>query len=100
MPTTSVLQAQAISFIARAMVAKGYWQYQPDNPALYPNVPATSGHRVDLATYVAHAGALPGTDATAPWGGGTGWDQPATRGWFAAVLWQALDSHWGVDRVE
>ena len=30
----------------------------------------------------------------------TGWDQPATRGWFAQVLWQALDSHWGVDRVE
>jgi len=30
----------------------------------------------------------------------TGWDQPATRGWFAAVLWRALDSHWGVDRVE
>ncbi len=28
------------------------------------------------------------------------WDRPATRGWFSAALWQALDSYWGVDRME
>ena len=70
---------------------------QPDNPALYPNVPATSGHRTDLATYQANAGAVPGTDPFAAWGG---WAQPSTRGWFALAEWQALDSYWGVDRVE
>ena len=98
-PTGQVLHAQVASFIARAMVAKGFWQPQPDDPALYPAVPADSGHREDLATYAAHAGALPGTVATEAWGGGTGWDQPATRGWFAQALWQALDSQWDVDRV-
>jgi hypothetical protein len=29
----------------------------------------------------------------------TGWDRAATRGWFAAALWQALDRYWSVDRV-
>jgi hypothetical protein len=85
-----------ISFITRAMVAKGYWQAQPDDPALYPDVPAASGHRADLATYTFYAGAAPGTEPAAGWGG---WAQPATRGWFALAQWQALDSHFGVDRV-
>ncbi len=49
-PTNKVLNAQVISFITRAMVTKGYWQAQPDDPALYPDVPAASGHRADLAT--------------------------------------------------
>src|SRR3712207_7096579 len=48
---SQVLNAQVISFITRAMVTKGYWQAQPDNPTLYPDVPAASGHRTDLATY-------------------------------------------------
>ncbi len=95
-PTNRVLQAQVISFIARAMVAKGYWTMQPDNPALYPNVPAASGHRQDLATFVHYAGALPGTAASGAW---VGWDRAATRGWFAQVLWQALNSHFAVDNV-
>ena len=32
----------------------------------------------------------------ADWGA---WGAPSTRGWHAQVLWQALDSYWGVDRV-
>ena len=70
---------------------------QPDDPALCPNVPAGSGHRGDVLTYYRNAGAIPGTDPTASW---QGWATPATRGWFALAEWRALDSYWGVDRVE
>ncbi|MDP9372054.1 MAG: S-layer homology domain-containing protein [Chloroflexota bacterium] len=93
-PTSEVLQSQVISFITRAMIAKGYWTAQPDDPALYPNVPAASGHRQDLATFVRYAGALPGTAANGAW---ADWDRAATRGWFARVLWQALNSHFTTD---
>ena len=87
-PTADVARAQTISFITRGMVARGYWTLQPDNPALYPNVPASSGHRRDLATWVHYAGPLPDRPAGAVW---ADWAAPATRGWFALVLWQALE---------
>lgn len=87
-PTGTVLYAQTISFISRAMVAKQLWTARGDNPALYPNVPVSSGHRADIATYVANAGRLPGTSSTTQqW---VVWDQPSTRGWFALALWQAI----------
>ena len=70
---------------------------RPDDPALYSNVPAASGHREDITAYYRHAGALPGTNPVAAW---PAWDQPSTRGWFAQALWQALDSHFSVDRVD
>jgi spore coat protein A len=96
-PTDPVLQAQTISFITRAMVAKGYWAQQADNPAYYPEVPSSSGHREDIATYVTYAGTIPGTAApTASW---PSWQQPATRSWFALSEWQALDAYFKVDRV-
>src|SRR5262249_38214743 len=60
-PTGDVLYAQVASIITRAMVTQGRWTFQPDDPALYPNVPADSGHRQDLTTYIHYAGALPGT---------------------------------------
>lgn len=91
-----VLNAQAISLVARAMVARGYWQEQPDDPALYPAVPATSGHRQDLATYVHYAGPVRGTTtATAAF---NEWDQPTSRAWFAYVLWRAIASDIGTDQ--
>jgi hypothetical protein len=91
--TGPVLNAQVISFITRAMVDKGYWAQQPDDPRIYPDVPSSSGHRQDLVTYAHYAGAIRGTgSATDPF---IGWDQPATRAWFAFALWQALDSHFG-----
>ncbi len=90
--TDTVLNVQVISFVTRAMVARGYWTQQADDPQLYPNVTDPT-HRRDLATYVHYAGVVRGTTAvTAPF---TGWDQPASRAWFAFVLWQALDSHFG-----
>jgi hypothetical protein len=91
-PTDNVLQAQTISFITRAMVTKGYWTQQLDDPRLYPNITADSGHRADISTFVHYAGALPGTTPNANW---AEWNQPATRAWFAEALWQALNSHFG-----
>ena len=88
-PTEPVLRAQVVSFITRAMVAKGYWAQQPDNRALYTDVPASSGHRGDLATYAHYVGGLPDVGAGASF---AGWDQSSTRGWFARVLWAALQT--------
>jgi len=95
-PAVPVASAQVVSLVTRAMVARGHWQPRPDDPALYPNVPAASGHRADLATFVGHAGPLPDAPTR---GSFAAWDRPATRGWAARALWQALDSHGRVDRV-
>jgi len=86
-PTGPVLQAQTISFITRAMVSKGRWQQQQDDPLLYQMVPASSGHRADITTYVAYAGPLPDR----PLGATFAWDQPSSRAWFARAFWQALN---------
>lgn len=85
-PFGPVIYAQMISFIARAMVAKGYWQQQPDDPALYPNVSPNSGHRADIATYAHYVGPVPDTDVQTQ--DFPNWDQPAPRGWCAQALWQ------------
>jgi hypothetical protein len=93
----AVLRVQVISFIARGMVAQGRWvEETEDDPTLYPNVPASTGQRLDLVTFYRNAGAIPGTVATEDW---PDWDAPSTRGWFAEALWRAIDSYFGVDRV-
>ena len=94
--TGPVLNAQVISFITRAMVNQGYWQTRPDDPLVYANVPASSGHRQDLVTYAYYAGSVRGTAGTAA--RFDGWDAPASRAWFAYTFWQALGSYFGVDR--
>lgn len=92
-PHDKVLQLQAISFITRAFVARGWWAAQTDDPELYPSVPASSGARGDLATFAFYTGALPGTTSTAAdW---PEWSTPATRAWFALALQQAVESYWG-----
>ncbi len=97
-PLDPVSHIQAISFVTRAMIADGHWQPQPDNGTRYPVVPAASGHRQDLATFMHYVGGIPGVAAAARWDGPEGWDQPATRAWFARALWAALDSAFGVER--
>jgi hypothetical protein len=93
-PTNTVLHAQVISFITRAMVAKGYWQQETvDDPGLYPNITFASGHRWDLLTYHKHAVLIPGASLAAAW---ANWDRPSTRAWFALAEWQALNSYFGV----
>jgi hypothetical protein len=87
-----VLQVQTIAFITRAMVSRGLWAWQPDDAALFPTIPASSGHRIDLSTYVHYVGPPPDSERTNAW---AGWENPATRGWFARALWQALDGTYG-----
>src|SRR5262249_37879956 len=89
----NVLSVQVVAFVSRAMVARGYWTTQADDSTLYPNVPSSSGHRQDLATYYHYAGLVQGTASAT--GSFAGYDQPATRAWFAFVLWQALTSYFG-----
>jgi hypothetical protein len=92
-PTDRVTQAQTISFITRAMVRKGFWTPATvDQPHLFPNVTFASGHRWDLLTFHAYVGAPPDTTPTANW---STWQSPATRGWFARTLQQAMDSVYG-----
>lgn len=96
-PTEKLLHIQAISVITRAMVARGYWRATvSDDGTIYPNVSAASGHRLDLLIFVQNAGAIPDrpTANRAVWGD---WNTPSSRGWFARVLWQALNAALGVD---
>ena len=88
-PLTPVLNVQDISFVTRAMVTKGFWEMELDSPAdQFPNVPAASGHRLDLATFVKNAGNVPGTTTDrANW---PAYDQNATRAFSAQVVYQAL----------
>jgi hypothetical protein len=86
-PTDPVTHAETITFITRAMVAKGYWTLQPATPQ--PGVPTVFA--AEFATYIHYTGGLPAAPAN--------WNGQASRGWFAMALWQALNSYWGVDRV-
>lgn len=83
-PLDSVTQGQAISLLTRAMVAKGYWTYQPDNPSLFPEVPADSGHRIDLATYYHYIPAL------TQYFQGANYAAPAQRRGVARVAWDIV----------
>ncbi len=92
-PTGALLQMQAVSVITRAMVAKGYWMpATADDGSVYRNIPASSPHRQDLLTFVSYAGAVPDRPTDQPWSDATSW---ASRGWFAQLLWQALNATFG-----
>ncbi len=89
-PRDEVAHVQVISFITRAMVAKGYWiQARADDPSIYPNIDAASGHRLDLVTFVGYAGTIPDRPATQDWADA---EAAASRSWFAGLLDQALRS--------
>ncbi len=66
-PLDDVRAGQVVLFIARAMVAKGYWQLQPDDPALFPELIGASDREIAdhraIVTYVRYAGAPPEVDA-------------------------------------
>ena len=90
-PTDPVLRIQIISLITRAMIEAGYWAAATaDDPALYPNIPASSVHRLDLVTFTRNAGPIPGRPQNQPW---DDWLDPAPRAWTARALWQALDAY-------
>ena len=89
-PRDEVAQVQVISFVTRAMVAKGYWiAATTDDASIYPNVSVDSGHRLDLVTFVRYAGAIPNRPVNQNW---ADWTNSAPRGWYAGVLDQALRS--------
>jgi hypothetical protein len=99
-PFDDVTYAQTISFITRAMIAKGYWVPQPDQDIPYTNVPAA--HIPDVKTFyhytrvLADFGGVP--DGPEPGLGGFGdWNGAANRGWFARALWAAVNSYFGQD---
>ena len=99
-PTGNVLHAQSVSFVTRAMIRKGYWEYQGDNAAYYPALPTASGHRQDAATFYHYAGNIPGTGApTDPWGGPDGYAGQSTRNYFVNVLWQAYSSYFSTNHI-
>jgi len=89
-PTGTVTHEQFALLVARGLVPRGTWTLQPDT-APYPNLPADTARARDdrraIATYVRYAGAFPERPLGQAW---ADWDQPATRGWAAQVLWQAL----------
>lgn len=87
-PTQRTMNIQIVSLITRAMVRRGIWQQQPDNRGIYPNVPASSGHRTDLVTFVAYAGPVVSTTSVNQ--DFTAWDRAGTRAGFASTLWSAL----------
>jgi hypothetical protein len=88
-PNDPVSYAQTISFITRAMIAKGYWTAQPGAAQPYAGVPAA--HLADVTTFHYYTGGIPAPPAD--------WNGEATRGWFARALWAALDDYWGTDNL-
>ena len=91
-PTAPVSYAETLTVVPRARVVKGYWQIQVGAPQPYAGVPAVFAQEVATFHHYTQArGGVPAPPAS--------WNAQATRGWFAMALWQALDSHWGIDRV-
>ncbi len=86
-PYDPVLYVQAVSFITRALVYRGVWQQQSDTGVVYPNIPASSGHRDDLTTHYHYTGAAPGTQPYDYW---AFWEDNATRGWVFQDQWMGV----------
>lgn len=88
-PLDPVLKAQAISFVTRAMVAQGYWTQQPTDPNLYGGALLGTGHEQDATTYWYYTEARGGVPDY-PKAGRFPVGEAAPRGWFARLLWTAL----------
>lgn len=89
-PNDPVSYVETVTFITRAMIAKGYWQSQPGAPQPYAGVPPVFA--ASVATFHFYTKGLGGIPAPPP-----NWNAQARRGWFARALWPALDSYWGTD---
>ncbi len=95
-PNDPITHTELTLVISRSMVFKGYWtRATQDDPAIYPNLDLGAQPRLDLVTFVQHAGNLPGFANNTP---RAAVDQPALRDWTAQALWLALNSHFGVDQ--
>ncbi|MGN6359174.1 MAG: hypothetical protein ACTHNK_02145, partial [Thermomicrobiales bacterium] len=80
-----------------ALVNAGYWQQQGGGASLFGGALAGTGNEDDVATYLHYAGSIPTPTARGVTLGNqrSGWVQPATRDWFSALLWTALDHQFG-----
>ncbi len=83
-PVSSITQAQIVSLMTRAMVAKGYWQYQNDDGS-FPNIPASSGHRQDVITFNKYT-----NGALSQFFIDTDYATPAERRFVARVVYEAV----------
>jgi len=83
-PTGALTRQQALSFISRAMVARGTWVAQSTGASTYPDV--ASVHNADVTTYQHYVGGVPQATPGKSMGAAT----VASRGWYAETLWNAL----------
>ncbi len=102
LPRDVVQRVQVVSIVARAFTKNpglrptAPWDRLDPDPAHYTNVPDLGTQRSDLTTYLANALALPDQTDTATF------TDPAGNGlrrFVIAVLYQALDTEHGTDRV-
>jgi CSLREA domain-containing protein len=105
-PYDPVVHGQVVSFVVRSLNYidgdKPDWNtITVDDPTVYPGVPAGSGHRLDLVTYVTNAGLVPGTAAkTDPYNDpATGYAANASRAFVAQTLWQAYSYYYSINRI-
>lgn len=96
LPRDPVARIQLISFISRAMVSKGYWVKATTDTGVYANVPASTGARLDLVTFVNNAGDLPGMPSA---GAFTDYEKEGSRGFAAMVIFQAYNAYFSVNRI-
>ncbi len=66
------------------------WLDEPGREVLVETSDAP--HRLDILTFVAHAGPVPDRPTAGGW---PDWLAVGSRAWTARVLWQALDSTFG-----
>jgi hypothetical protein len=113
-PLDTVKYGQVLLFIARAMVAKGYWALQPDDRTIFPDQNGAPGadlntdqqtldHRM-VVTYVYYVGGPPDVaDIHAPFQrsgvAAGGWGDDSSRAWFTRAFWPALVSYFGQDNL-
>ena len=85
-PVGPIAQAQIISLITRAMIAKGYWTLQSDNSS-FPNVPVASGHRRDIITFDFYTKAF---SSNPNFFVDSNYAEPAERRFVARVAYEAV----------
>jgi alpha-tubulin suppressor-like RCC1 family protein len=102
LPRDPVKRVQVVSIIARAFIKTpvqhpgGVWDRLPADQAQYTNVPDIGTQRSDLTTYRANAGAVPGQTSTSAFPNP---EDPGSRRFIIAALYQAYAAQYGIDRV-
>jgi hypothetical protein len=88
-PSTSVFWGQMISLITRAMVDKGFWQFQDPATGCFPGIGTSPLDQRDLATYCHY---VPALVSNPDFAGGAAYKTPAQRRFVAWLLWEAVQT--------